>query len=251
MTKDRHSEETLDELRIGKLKILQAKNGYRFSLDPVLLCAFARVGKGARVADLGTGSGVIPLILARRTEAVEIVGIERQAEPAERARRSVALNDLEERIRILEGDVREIGRFFAPQSFDLVLSNPPFRAPGSGRLAPADERAAARHELAGGLEDFLRAAAWLLPPGGRLYIIYLAERLAQLLEGMRRAGLEPKRLRCVHGRLGEPARMVLVEGRRGGRPGLALEAPLLVFSGEDYSDEVRGLYDADESGADD
>lgn len=251
MTRDRHSEETLDELRIGKLKILQAKNGYRFSLDPVLLCAFARVGKGARVADLGTGSGVIPLILARRTEAGKIVGIERQAEPAERARRSVALNDLEGRIRILEGDVREIGRFFAPQSFDVVLSNPPFRAPGSGRLAPADERAAARHELAGGLEDFLRAAAWLLPPGGRFYIIYLAERLAELLEGMRRAGLEPKRLRCVHGRLGEPARMVLVEGRRGGRPGLALEAPLLVFSGEDYSDEVRGLYDADESGADD
>jgi len=101
--------------------------------------------------------------------------------------------------------------------------------------------------LAGGLDDFLRAAAWLLGPGGRFYIIYLAERLADLLEGMRRAGLEPKRLRCVHGRLGEPARMVLVEGRRGGRPGLALEAPLLVFAGEDYTQEVRELYDDEAS----
>ncbi|WP_305043173.1 tRNA1(Val) (adenine(37)-N6)-methyltransferase [Geoalkalibacter sp.] len=247
MTKDSLSEETLDELRIGKLKILQAKNGYRFSLDPVLLCAFARVGKGERVADLGTGSGVMPLILARRSEAEEIVGVEVRADMAARARRSVALNGLEGRIRILEADVREIARSLAPQSFAVVLSNPPFRAPGSGRLAPVGERAAARHELAGGLDDFLRAAAWLLGPGGRFYIIYLAERLADLLEGMRRAGLEPKRLRCVHGRLGEPARMVLVEGRRGGRPGLALEAPLLVFAGEDYTQEVRELYDDEAS----
>ena len=250
MTRDSFSEETLDDLRVGGLKIYQRKNGYRFSLDPILLCAFARVEAGERVADLGTGAGVIPLVLARRTAAVRIVGIEVQAQLAERARRSVVLNGLEERIEILTADVRAIDKQLAPRSFSVVLSNPPFRAAGSGRLAPENERAAARHELAGGLGDFLRAAAGLLPVGGRFYVVYLAERLADLLEGMRRAGLEPKRLRCVHGRLGEAARMVLVEGRRGGRPGLALEAPLVIFSGEGYSAEVRAIYDPEEPDAD-
>ncbi|KIH77927.1 tRNA1Val (adenine37-N6)-methyltransferase [Geoalkalibacter ferrihydriticus] len=246
MTKDSFSEETLDELRVGGLKILQQKNGYRFSLDPILLCAFARVGVGERVVDLGTGSGVIALVLARRTAAEHIVGIEVQAQLAERARRSVVLNGLEARVRILTADVRHVDEVLEPHSFSVVVSNPPFRAPGSGRLAPVGERAAARHELAGGLADFLRAAAALLATGGRFYVVYLAERLVDLLEGMRRVGLEPKRLRCVHGRGGEPARLVLVEGRRGGRPGLALEAPLVVFAEEGYTAEVRAIYDEEE-----
>ncbi|WP_429885407.1 tRNA1(Val) (adenine(37)-N6)-methyltransferase [Geoalkalibacter halelectricus] len=251
MTKDGFPQETLDDLRVGELKILQRKDGYRFSIDPILLCAFARVERGEGVVDLGTGSGVIPLVLARRTAAAHIVGVEVQEQLAERARRSVALNGLQERIRILHADVRTLDQVLEPRSFSVVLSNPPFRAAGSGRLAPQNERAAARHELTGGLEDFLRAAAELLKPGGRFYVVYLAERLVDLLDGMRRAGLEPKRLRCVHGRLGEPARLVLVEARRGGRPGLTLEAPLVVFCGEEYSAEVRAFYDPEDPVAED
>ncbi len=239
-------DETLDDLRVGGLKIIQKRDGYRFSLDPVLLCAFARVGEGERVADLGTGGGVIPLILACRSAAA-VVGVERQPALADRARRSVSLNGLGDRVAIVEGDVRRVADFFAPQSFAVVVSNPPFRPPGSGRTAPQTERAAARHELAGGLGDFLRAAAWLLPDGGRFYLVYLAERLTEVLEGMRRAHLAPKRLRCVHGRLGDPARMVLVEGRKNGRPGLVVEAPLFVYDGEECSREVLAIYDGESS----
>jgi len=234
--------ETLDSLRPGNFQIIQAKRGYRFSLDPVLLCAFARVFTGERVADLGTGSGVVPLLLAGRTGAEKIVGVELQPALADRARRSVLLNRLEGKIDILEEDLRLLKKSLAPQSFDVVVANPPFRPPGAGRRAPVDERAAARHELAGSLFDFLRAAAYLLNNGGRFYIVFLAERLAELLAGMREQRLEPKRLRCVHSRGGEKGNLVLVEGRLGGRAGLAVEPPLFVYEGDVYSDEILAIY---------
>jgi tRNA1Val (adenine37-N6)-methyltransferase len=235
-------DETLDDLRPAGLKIIQKRGGYRFSLDPILLCAFARVKEGETVADLGTGSGVIPLLLASRSKAGRIVGMEIQPELADRAGRSVRLNALEGRVEILEGDLRDPPKSLALRSFDVVLSNPPYRRQESGRKAPVAERAAARHELAGGLEDFIEAAAYLLKHGGRFYIVYLAERLAELLEGMRKERLEPKRLRCVHARGGDEARMVLVEGRKGGRAGMAVEPPLFVYDGERYSDEVLAIY---------
>jgi tRNA1Val (adenine37-N6)-methyltransferase len=238
-------DETLDDLRSGGLKIIQKKAGYRFSLDPVLLCAFARIGAGETVVDLGTGSGVIPLLLAQRSEAAHITGVEIQPELADRARRSLILNGLQERVTIVERDLRELRELrdcLEPQSCDVVLSNPPYRRSGTGRTAPEAERAAARHELAGGLDDFLAAAAYLLGQGGRFYIIYLAERLAELLTAMGAQRLEPKRLRCVHSRRGEPARMVLVEGRRNGRPGMLVEAPLYVYDGENYTAEVLEMY---------
>lgn len=237
-------DETLDDLRSGGLKIIQKKEGYRFSLDPVLLCDFARIGAGESVVDLGTGSGVIPLLLARRSEAARIAGVEIQPEMADRARRSLVLNGLQDRVRIIEGDLRELRSCLEPQSCEVVLSNPPYRRYGTGRTAPVAERAAARHELAGGLDEFLAAAAFLLNQGGRFYIIYLADRLAELLAAMRQKRLEPKRLRCVHSRRGEGARMVLVEGRRNGRPGMQVEAPLYIYEGEDYTDEIMAIYGA-------
>lgn len=239
--------ETLDELRLAGLKIIQKKDGYRFSIDPVLLCAFARVEEGEQVADLGTGAGVVPLILARRTAARRLVGVEIQPALADRARRSVRLNALEDRVEIVEGDLRNLGEVLEPGDFDVVLANPPFRKSGSGRQAPREERAAARHELAGGVTDFLRAAVLLLRHGGRFYVIFLAERLAELLAEMRQRGLEPKRLRCVHSRFEAKARMVLVEGRKGGRCGLTVEPPLFVYEGEKYSPEVSRIYGENES----
>ena len=236
------SDETLDDLRAGGLKIIQSKSGYRFSLDPVLLCAFARIEEADSVADLGTGAGVIPLVLAAWTGASQLVGVEIQPALADRASRSVRLNGLEDRVEIVKGDLRRISEILPQGSFDAVLSNPPFRRAATGRPAPVAERAAARHELAGGLDDFIDAAGFLLKGKGRLYIIHLAERLAELLEAMRRGGIEPKRLRTVHGRPGDPARMVLVEGRKGGRPGMAVEAPLFVYSGEEYTREVAEFY---------
>ena len=243
------ADETLDDLRLGGLKILQKQDGYRFSLDPILLCDFAEVKKGEHVVDLGTGSGVICLLLARLSQAANLTGIEINPELAERAQRNVLLNRLRERVEILHGDVRNIRNLLPPQSVQVVLANPPYREVGRGRIAPGDERAGARHELAGGLDDFLRAACFLLGNGGRFYLVYLAERLTELLNGMRACHLEPKRLRFIHSRHGEDARMVLVEGRRDGRPGVRIEPPLVVYDGETYSLEILKIYDEKGEGA--
>lgn len=236
--------ETVDLLQPGGLKLLQAKNGYRYSLDPVLLADFVGAAKSQKLIDLGTGVGVLPLLFSGDESVGEIVGLERQRGLAERAQRNVEINGLSGRIRIVEGDLRQIRDLFPVESFDLVVSNPPYRNSGSGRIAPEDERAAARHELAGGLADFLSAASYLLCNGGRFAIVYLAERLAELMDGMREYRLEPKRLRCVHSRLGAPAKMVLVEGRKCGGSGMAVEPPLYIYRSaeRDYSDEVLALY---------
>lgn len=238
-------EETLDDLTVGDLKILQAKNGYRFSIDPVLLSAFIPSLENARVVDLGTGNGIIPLLLSSRQEAQSITGVELQPGMVERAKRSVQLNGLEESIQIVQGDIRVLPEELCAGGFDIVTANPPYRNQDSGRVAPDNERAMARHELAGGIDDFLRTAAVLLNSGGGFYIVYLAERLAELLSGMRCFRLEPKRLRMVYSREGAPARMVLVEGRKDGNPGMIVEAPLVVYLGEgrDYSEEVLAMYE--------
>jgi len=234
--------ETLDDLGLGGLKIIQHQDGYRFSLDPVLLCAFARVAADETVVDLGSGGGVMSLLLARRSVTARIIGVERQSALAERSRRSVQLNGLEDRITIVEGDLRQIRSLLGAESAQVIVANPPFRKLDSGRLSPHLERAQARHEVAGDLADFVAAAAYLLGSGGRCYLVYLAERLAELLDHLRQVGLEPKRLRCIHSRRGQTARMILVESRRAGGVGLTIESPLYVYDGEDYSAEVSSCY---------
>jgi tRNA1Val (adenine37-N6)-methyltransferase len=196
------------------------------------------------VADLGTGSGVMPLLLARQGKGREFVGIELQPELAARATESVRLNGLEARVRIVCADLRALPAELAG-GFDVVLTNPPYRRAASGRMAPGAERAAARFELAGGLADFLGAAALLLRPGGRCGVIHLAERLAELLEELRACRLEPKRLRLVHSRVGKAAKLVLVEGRKDARPGLTVAAPLIVYgegTERDYGGEMREIF---------
>lgn len=246
-------EESVEELLPGRLQMLQAAAGYRASLDPWLLCAFACPRRQDRIVDLGCGNGIMPLLLAGRDGVREVVGVERAEAMADRARRSVALNALQDRVRIVTGDIRELRGLLPPQSATLVVSNPPYRKPGQGRLAPDAERAAARHELAGGLEDFVRAAAWCLGDGGRCCLVHLAERMTDVLCALRAAGLEPKRLRLVHPRPGDGARLLLVEGRKGAAPGLVVEAPLQVYRGargdgageRDYSAEVVELLGRD------
>ena len=236
--------ETLNDLLHEKMKIIQPQNGYRFSIDPVLLCGFMDASTDAGIIDLGTGNGIIPLILSQRSPDCRIVGIERQEAMADRARRSVELNNLAHRVEILIADIRALPESLVEQSWDVVCTNPPYRPVGSGRIAPDDERAAARHELAGTVVDFVRAASVLLKSGGRFSLIFLAERLPELLTEMRGYQLEPKRLRMVHPRFGEPANLVLVEGRKDGRPGLKVEPPLFIYKegGRDYTDEVLRIY---------
>jgi tRNA1Val (adenine37-N6)-methyltransferase len=230
-------------LRGADLTFIQRSSGYRFSMDPVLLAGQVRLKAGGRLADLGSGEGIILLLLARRMADCSCVGFERQPTLVDISRENLRANQLQARVEIRQADIRKPESLDAPQSYDVVVTNPPYRIVGSGRVAPDGERAAARHELAGGLEDFLKAAAWLLKNGGQFHIIHLPERLAELLAMMRSVRIEPKRLRCIHSRSGEPARLVLVEGRRAARAGgLQIETPLYLYEGEKYSSEVLELY---------
>jgi tRNA1Val (adenine37-N6)-methyltransferase len=234
-------DETVDTLFDGKLRFYQSRTGYRFSLDAVLLAYFARPRRGAAVADLGSGNGVIALMLAYLHPSLDITGIEIQSGLADRAARNVRLNRLE-RVKIIPGDVRAIETLAEPASYAVVVCNPPYRKPGSGRVSPDEERKIARHETKGNLADFLRAGAYLLPAKGRIALVYLAAGLAELLLGMRHVAIEPKRLRMIHSYAGMEASLVLVEGVKGGRGGLKVLPPLVVYAqGKKYTAEVAAM----------
>ncbi len=233
--------ETLDGLFQGALKIIQRREGYRFSVDAPLLASFVRLKRGERVVDLGTGSGVILLILAKRYPQVgELVGVEIQQELVELARRNVILNEMEGLIRIVHGDIRGIKNFFDAGSFDVVVSNPPYYPLHERRSGYLSQRAMARHEVAGGIREVMVASSYLLREGGRGYFIYPSRRAATLIHQMREARLEPKRMRWVHSFEGEPAKMVMVQGVKGAGEGLEVEPPLFIFrSPGEYTQEME------------
>lgn len=236
------SDDSLDTLIEGKLRLYQSRMGYRFSLDALLLAHFVTVKPRERVVDLGAGNGTIALLLSHLHPSASITALEVQAAMTERATRSVALNGLEERVAIIAGDLRDIGSVLAPSSFDAAVSNPPFRKPGSGRISPQREKQIARHEIKGGLKDFLAAAAFVLRPKGRLALIYSAERAVELLAMLRAAGIEPKRLRWVHSFAGDAALLLLVEAVKGGRSGVDVAPPLVIYrAAKEYSPEVAAI----------
>lgn len=235
--------ESLDALFGGTLSLYQSRSGYRFSLDALLLAYFVRLKADEKVVDLGTGNGVIPLILAHRYPWADVTGVELQQRMVDRAQKNIRLNKLQNRLKILRGDVRAIERVAPANSFHAALLNPPFRKPTSGRISLDDEKRVARHEIEGGLGDFLRAAAYLLPGKGRVAIIYGATRMIDLLAELRRAGIEPKRLRMVHSFVDTAANLVLVEGVKDGRGGVEVLAPLIIYrsGGNVYSTEVARM----------
>jgi tRNA1Val (adenine37-N6)-methyltransferase len=238
------SGERLDDLGRGGLRIIQHPERFPFAVDAILLAHWVRVRKTDRVIDLGTGGGIIPLLLSALHPEVSLTGLEIQPETAEMAARSVALNGLASRIRIDCGDWRTATERYGYGSFDLVTMNPPYREVGTGGVSPIRGRATARHELASSLSEAVEAASRLVRYGGRVGLIFLAERLADLLGALRASQLEPKRMRLVQPRAGRPANLVLVEAVRGGRPGLTCEAPLVVWAeGQRYTAEMQAIYD--------
>jgi len=221
-------DETLDPFFDGSLQILQKKKGYRFSIDAILLSQFISLRKGEKAIDLGTGCGIIPLLLAKATKAHSFVGIEIQRDLAELAGRNVALNRLEERITILHRDFKTLKGVFSPGAFDVVFSNPPYRKHLTGRVNPSPEKAIARHEIKGTLDDLIKMAAYLLPAKGRCYLIYSASRAVDLLFTLRRHKLEPKRLRFVHPKKEEDAKFILVESVKASGAELKVMGPLFL-----------------------
>lgn len=228
------ADETLDTFCNGKLKILQKKKGYRFSIDAVLLSQFVNIRKHEKTIDLGTGCGILPLLLTQTTKADSLIGVEIQKELAELAKRNVRLNHLEDRIGILHLDFRELKETFPPGSFDVVLSNPPYRKYRSGRVNLAFEKAIARHEIKGTLEDLISIASYLLPSKGRCYLIYPASRAVDLLFALRSKRLEPKRLRLVHPRFNEEAKFILIESVKASGVELKIMKPLILYESNQH-----------------
>lgn len=233
-------EETLDSIR--DIKIIQAKDGYRFSIDALLLENFISAKRLQRGVELGAGSGIISILLATRLKGPKIVAVEVQKLLAGRAQRNVALNSLDGRIEIIANDMRALKKMFPANTFDFVFSNPPFRKTKTGRLSKYEERAVARHEIEITLQDLIKTASYLLKHSGRFYLIYHPFRLAELIEILRKSRLEPKRMRFVHSKAGDEAKMVLIEAVKGSGTWLKIDPPLYLYDhGSEYTAEMKGI----------
>lgn len=236
-------DERIDDLQRNGYQIIQKKKGFCFGMDAVLLSGFARVREGECTLDLGTGTGIIPILLEAKTEGKYFTALEIQGEVADMAARSVRLNGLEHKIEIVQGDIKEASRIFGKASFDVVTSNPPYMNDQHGLKNPDMKKAIARHEVLCTLEDVVREAAAVLRPGGRFYMVHRPHRLAEIFAVLNQYKLEPKRMKLVHPFVDREANMVLIEAARGGRSMMKVEAPIIVFKEPGvYADEIREVY---------
>lgn len=232
------AETTLDSIR--DIQLVQSKKGYRFSVDALLLESFISVRKGTKAAELGTGSGIVSLLLAKRLKKGTITAIEVQASLVRCAKENVRLNGLQGVVDIIQADIMKLKKSFQPGTFDIVFSNPPFRKIRSGLLSPDSERAIARHEIKISLAEILRMAAYLLKDKGRYYMIYHPFRMVEVITLLRGVRLEPKRMRFVHSRRGEEAKMILVEAVKGSGQWLQVEPPFYIHTrGNTYTREMK------------
>ena len=236
-------EERLDDLQRNGYQIIQKKDGFCFGMDAVLLSGFAAVKPGEKAIDLGTGTGIIPILLEAKYEGEHYTGLEIQDEVAEMAARSVALNHLEEKVSIVKGDIKEASRLFGAASFDVVTSNPPYMSDAHGLKNPDLPKAIARHEVLCTLDDVAREAAKLLRPGGRFYMVHRPHRLIEIITALTKYKLEPKRMKMVHPFVDKEANMVLIEAVRGGKSMIKVEAPIVVYREPGvYTQEIYDIY---------
>lgn len=235
--------ERIDDLQRNGYRMIQDPDRFCFGMDAVLLSGFAAVKDGARVLDLGTGTGIIPILLEAKTGAAHLTGLEIQADSADMAKRSVALNGLEEKIDIVTGDIKEADKLFGAASFDVITSNPPYMIGRHGLKNPEDAKAIARHEILCTLEDVISQAARLLVPGGKFFLVHRPFRLAEIMVMLKNYKLEPKRMRLVYPFVDKEPNMVLLEAARGGRPRMTVERPLIVYSSPGvYMPEIYEVY---------
>ena len=235
--------ERLDDLQIKGYEIIQSPGRFCFGMDAVLLSAFARVKKNEKALDLGTGTGILPILLEAKYPGLHYTGLEIQEESADMARRSVAYNGLSEKIEIVTGDIKEAGKLFKAASFDVVTTNPPYMNNSHGLVNPEMPKAIARHELLCSLDDVIREGAKVLKPGGRFYMVHRPMRLVEIINTLTKYKLEPKRIRMVHPYVNKEPNMVLIEAVRGGKPQLTVEPPLVVYEDVNvYTQEIYDIY---------
>jgi tRNA1Val (adenine37-N6)-methyltransferase len=235
--------ERLDDLQRNGFQIIQHPGRFCFGMDAVLLSGFAKAGRGELVLDLGTGTGIIPLLMAAKTKAQHLTGLEIQEQSADMARRSVALNGLEARVSIVTGDLKEAGKLFAAASFHVITSNPPYMIGGHGLVNPGDAKAIARHEIHCTLEDVVRETGKLLVEGGKFYLVHRPFRLPEIIQTCMKYRLEPKRMRLVYPYVDKEPGMILLEAVKGGKPRMTVEKPLVLFDAPGvYTKEVQEEY---------
>ena len=236
-------EETVDEILGGSLKIRQSKRGYRFNLDSLVLAHFVSLKSRTDNLDIGCGNGIIALVLAMRYAQSRWHGLEVQEGLAALAEKNVEQNGLDNRVTIDRGDARDIKKIYQTHSFDQVVFNPPYRKINSGRMNPLPEKAVARHEISGSLDGFLAAAKYALKPKGRVFTIYPATRLVELICLFRKQDIEPKRMKLVFSGAASDAEFVLVEGRSGSREELKVEPPLLIYDEpKKYTQDMKNIF---------
>ena len=221
--------ERLDDLQLGGLELIQNPEKFCFGVDAVLLSDFVRVKPGETVLDMGTGNGIIPVLLSAKTQGSHFTGLEIQADTAQMARRSVLYNHLEERIDIVTGDIKEAADIFRPAFFDVITTNPPYMLAEHGLRNSDDSMAVARHEVLCTLDDILRESMRLLQDKGRFYMIHRPFRLAEILIKMNTYKIEAKRLQFVHPYADKEPTMVLIEGVRGAKSRVKVEPPIIMY----------------------
>ena len=236
------SQNTTDTFFDGALSVMQSRAGYRFSIDAILLASALEPKAGQTVVDLGTGCGIIPMILAYRHPDIRLYGVEIQRDLVELARANAAQNRMTDRIHIVPADIRQLTTGQVDGPVDLVVCNPPYHRSRSGRLNPNPQRAIARHEIHLNLEQLLTSVRRILRTGGRFATIFPAERMVDLFSGMRSEGIEPKRMRSIYSRRTEGAKLILSQGVMRGNPGLTVDPPLVIYKDDGtYTDEVQKM----------
>ena len=235
--------ETIDDLQLNGLRIIQNRERFCFGMDAVLLSDYASAKEGSSVLDLGTGTGIIPILMSAKTKASHLTGLEIQEESAEMARRSVLLNGLSDRIRIVTGDIKEADRLFAAASFDVITCNPPYMTGRHGLLNLNEPKAIARHEVLCTFADVAQASKKLLKSSGHLYLVHRPFRLAEIMTTLSTHHLEPKRMRLVYPFVDQEPNMVLLDCVKGGRSRITVEKPLIVYREPGvYTDEILKIY---------
>lgn len=238
-----YEEERLDDLQRNGYKIIQNPKKFCFGMDAVLLSGFATVKEEETVLDLGTGTGIIPILLEAKTQGRHFSALEIQEESADMARRSVQLNDLQDKINVVTGDIKEASKIFGSAVFDVVTTNPPYMNNHHGLKNPNLPKAIARHEILCSLEDVIREGAKVLKPGGRFYMVHRPFRLAEIIRVLSEYKLEPKRMKLVHPFIDKEPNMVLMEAVKGGKPMVKVEKPLIIYKEPGvYMDEIYDIY---------
>ncbi len=236
--------ERIDDLEFKGLKMIQNTEGFCFGIDSILLSDFAKqIKKGARVLDLGTGTGIIATLLCGKTELSEIIGIEVQEEVADMAKRSIQVNHLEDRFKIIQDNILNLSNHFEKNTFEAIVTNPPYKKKETGIQNEDTRKLISRHEIEANLEDFIKISKDMLKDKGEFYIVYRPERLVDLLSLMRKYKIEPKKIRFVYSNVNAVSKLVLVQGVKNARPFLKLEPNLYIYDDNgNYTEEILKIY---------